>query len=112
MNQALRHRVYPEYFHNRLEALAFTKQNPYVLLYLTKHFRERYKDRLQKSIISYLEKITDTDYQDYSKNELIIELMKFENPDNKKLLEKLLENNFILKDDHEVNVLKKTNEII
>ncbi|MBV6881546.1 hypothetical protein NG800_016385 [Epilithonimonas ginsengisoli] len=111
LNQALRHRVYPEYFHNRLEELAFAKQNPYVLLYLTKHFREQYKDRLQKSIISYLEKTNDDSYEDFSKNTLILELMKFKNPDNKKLLEKLLENNFILKDDHEVNLLKKGNGI-
>lgn len=111
LNQALRHRVYPEYFHNRLEELAFAKQNPFVLLYLTKHFREQYKDRLQKSIISYLEKTNDDSYEDFSKNSLILELMKFKNPDNKKLLEKLLENNFILKDDHEVNLLKKGNGI-
>lgn len=111
LNQALRHRVYPEYFQNRLEELAFRKENPYVLLYLNKNFRERYKPRLQESIISFLEKTNNKNYQDYSKNSLIVELMKFKNPDNKQLIEKLLENNFILKDDHEVNLLKKSNGI-
>lgn len=111
LNQALKHKVYPEYFHNRLEELAFTKQNPYVLLYLTKHFRERYKDRLQKTIISYLEKTADDSYQDFSKNSLILELMRFKNPDNKNLIEKLLKNNFSLENSDDVNLLKKPNGI-
>ena len=111
LNQSLKHRVYPQYFQNRLEELAFREQNPYVILYLTKHFRERYKDRLQKSMISYLEKTANENYQDFSKDALILELMRFKNPDNKEPIEKLLQNNFILRTDEEDNMIKKANGI-
>jgi len=111
LNQALRHRIYPEYFQNRFEELAFEQDNPYVILYLSKNFREQYKYKLQKSIISYLIKVINEPYTDYSKNTLIVELMKFKNPKNKRLIENFLEDNFILKNNKEVNQLKKSNGI-
>ena len=112
LNQALKHRIYPESFQKRFENLAFKQENPYVLIYLSKKFRERYKNELQKSIISYLKKTIDEPYPDYSKNTLTVELMRFKNPDNKNLIEKILKNNFILKNDEKVNQLKKSNGIL
>lgn len=109
LNQALRHRIYPESFHNRIEYLAFRKQNPYVLLYLSKHFRNRYQDQLQKSIISYFKDTDSYTNQDFSIDALILELMRFKNPVNKNLIEKLLKNNSILESDLEVNHLKPAN---
>ncbi len=112
LNQALKHRIYPESFQKRFENLAFKQENPYVLIYLSKKFRERYKNQLQKSIISYLKETIDEPYPDYCKNTLTVELMRFKNPDNKNLIEKILKNNFILKNDEKVNQLKKSNGIL
>ena len=109
LNQALRHRIYPESFHNRIEYLAFRKRNPYVLLYLSKHFRNRYQDQLQKSIISYFKDMDSYTNQDFSRDALILELMRFKNPVNKNLIEKLLKNTSILESDPEVNHLKPAN---
>ncbi len=111
LNQALRHRIYTESFQSRFEELAFEEQNPYTLLYLSKNFRKRYNDRLQKSIVSHLKKVVDEPYPDYSKNKLIVELMKFKNPNNKDIIEKLSKNNSILKIDEEYKQLKKSNGI-
>lgn len=112
LNQALRHRIYPECFQKRFEELAFERKDPYALLYMSKNFRERYKGKLPLTIISYLKITANNQYQDYSRNALILELMKYKNPSNKNLIEKLLENNFILKDNKEVNLLKEANGIL
>lgn len=111
LNQALRHRIYPESFQDRLEELAFAEENPYTLLYLSRNFRERYKNRLEKSIVVYLKKVVNEQYSDYSKNKLTVELMKFKNPDNKDLIERLSKNNSILRVDEEYKQLKKSNGI-
>ncbi|WP_313267358.1 hypothetical protein [Epilithonimonas vandammei] len=111
LNQALRHRIYPESFQDRLEELAFAEENPYTLLYLSRNFRERYKNRLEKSIVVYLKKVVNEQYSDYSKNKLTVELMKFKNPDNKDLIERLSKNNSILRVDEEDKQLKKSNGI-
>lgn len=111
LNQALRHRIYSESFQDRLEELAFAEENPYTLLYLSRNFRERYKNRLEKSIVVYLKKVVNDQYSDYSKNKLTVELMKFKNPDNKDLIERLSKNNSILRVDEEYKQLKKSNEI-
>ena len=111
LNQALRHRIYPEIFQSRFEELGFKQENPYVLLYLSKNFGERYKEKLQKSIISYLKRTINEPFTEYSKNQLIIELMRFKNTQNKNLIDKLLENNFILNNEKEVQQLKKYNGI-
>ena len=111
LNQALRHRIYSESFQDRLEELAFAEENPYTLLYLSRNFRERYKNRLEKSIVVYLKKVVNEQYSDYSKNKLTVELMKFKNPDNKDLIERLSKNNSILRVDEEYKQLKKSNGI-
>ncbi len=111
LNQALRHRIYSESFQDRLEELAFAEENPYTLLYLSRNFRERYKNRLEKSIVVYLKKVVNDQYSDYSKNKLTVELMKFKNPDNKDLIERLSKNNSILRVDEEYKQLKKSNGI-
>lgn len=109
MNQALRHRLYPKNFRKRLEIMAFEKENPYVLLYMSINYRDQYKVKLPSGISSYLQKGISNDHYDFSKNSLVIELMKFKNFKNKKLIEKYLENNFMLTSDEEFLKLKKSN---
>lgn len=111
LNQALRHRIYPESFKKQLEKMAFDNENPYVLLYLSKYFRNRYKEQLQNTIVSYLSKPIKDEYQDYSKDALMVELMRYRNPKNKKLIENYSKDNYMINSDPEFINLKEANGI-
>lgn len=111
LNQALRHRIYPESFQKQLEKMAFDNENPYVLLYLSKYFRNRYKEQLQNTIVSYLSKPINDEYQDYSKDTLMVELMRYRNPKNKKMIENYSKDNDMINSDPEFINLKEANGI-
>ncbi len=110
--QALRHRIYPEHFQKQMEKLAFNNENPYVLLYLSNNFKNRYKDQLQNTMISYLSKPIKDEYQDYSKDALMVELMRYRNPKNKKIIENYSKNNYMINSNPEFITLKEANGIV
>ena len=100
------------YLQKQLEKLAFNNENPYVLLYLINNFKNRYKDQLQNTMISYLSKPIKDEYQDYSKDALMVELMRYRNPKNKKIIENYSKNNYMINSNPEFITLKEANGIV
>lgn len=104
LQEAFRYRIYPKSFTKRIEILAFKNHDLSAINYLNKWNKGDYSDLLQKEFIS----IMRNDSLSINKKKYLIDLLSFNNVENKEFIINYLKKDTISSDDFEV--IRKLND--
>jgi len=98
LQEAFRYRMYPKSFIKRIEVLAFKNHDLSAINYLNKWHKGDYSDLLQKEFIA----IVKNDSLNINKKKYLVDLLSFNNVENKDFIINYLKKDTISSDDVEI----------